>query len=208
MKISYAITVCNELVEIQRLLPFLIENKRKQDEIVVFYDSNNGSKSVDDYLRTQSQTTFAPFRWLHYHFDGHFANMKNALTEACLGNYIFQIDADEMPSLHLMQYLPIILENNKVDVLRVPRVNTVEGLTQEHIKKWGWNVDKHNRVNWPDLQWRIYANNNKIKWKNKVHEVLEGYQTHAILPLEIEFALEHHKDIERQEKQNNYYNTL
>jgi hypothetical protein len=72
----------------------------------------------------------------------------------------------------------------------------------------GWNVDKHNRVNWPDLQWRIYANNNKIKWKNKVHEVLEGYQTHAILPLEIEFALEHHKDIERQEKQNNYYNTL
>jgi hypothetical protein len=76
MKISYAITVCNELVEIQRLLPFLIENKRKQDEIVVFYDSNNGSKSVDDYLRTQSQTTFAPFRWLHYHFDGHFANLK------------------------------------------------------------------------------------------------------------------------------------
>jgi branched-subunit amino acid transport protein AzlD len=46
MKISYAITVCNELVEIQRLLPFLIENKRKQDEIVVFYDSNNGSKAV------------------------------------------------------------------------------------------------------------------------------------------------------------------
>jgi hypothetical protein len=41
MKISYAITVCNELVEIQRLLPFLIENKRKQDEIVIFYDSNN-----------------------------------------------------------------------------------------------------------------------------------------------------------------------
>ena len=61
MKISYAITVCNELVEIQRLLPFLIENKRKQDEIVVFYDSNNGSKSVDDYLRTQSQVTFSSF---------------------------------------------------------------------------------------------------------------------------------------------------
>lgn len=91
MKISYAITVCNELVEIQRLLPFLIKNKRKQDEIVIFYDSNNGSKSVDDYLRTQSQATFAQFRWLHYHFDGHFANMKNALTDACLGDYIFQI---------------------------------------------------------------------------------------------------------------------
>jgi hypothetical protein len=56
------------LVEIQRLLPFLIENKRKQDEIVVFYDSNNGSKSVDEYLRTQSQSTFTPFRYITLSF--------------------------------------------------------------------------------------------------------------------------------------------
>jgi len=57
MKISYAVTVCNELVEIQRLLPFLIENKRQEDEIVIFYDSNNGTKGVEDYLRAQSQGT-------------------------------------------------------------------------------------------------------------------------------------------------------
>ena len=208
MKISYAITVCNELIEIQRLLPFLIKNKRKEDEIVVFYDSNNGSKSVEDYLRAQSQNTFAPFRFIHYHFDGHFANMKNALTEACLGDYIFQIDADEMPNWYLIQYLPILLETNDVEVLRVPRVNTVKGLTQEHVQKWGWNVDSRGRVNWPDLQWRIYKNTPEIKWKNKVHEVLDGYKTHAILPLEEQFALEHHKDIERQEKQNNFYATL
>jgi hypothetical protein len=208
MKISYAVTVCNELVEIQRLLPFLIKNKRQEDEIVIFYDSNNGTKAVDEYLRSLSANTFAPFRYISYHFDGHFANMKNALTEACLGDYIFQIDADEMPSEYLMRSLPLILESNQVEVLRVPRVNTVQGLTQEHIQKWGWIIDNHGRVNWPDLQWRIYANNRKIRWKNKVHEVLEGYQTHAILPLEVEFALEHHKDIERQEKQNNYYQTL
>jgi hypothetical protein len=208
MKISYAITVCNELLEIQRLLPFLLENKREQDEIVVFFDSNNGSKAVEDYLKTQSQATFAPFRFIHYHFDGHFANMKNALTEACLGDYIFQIDADEMPTSSLMKYLPAILESNNVDVIRVPRINTVKGLTQEHVQKWGWIVDNHGRVNWPDLQWRIYKRTPEVKWKNKVHEVLEGYKTHAILPLEPEFALEHHKDIERQEKQNAYYNTL
>jgi hypothetical protein len=208
MKISYAITVCNELVEIQRLLPFLIENKRKQDEIVVFYDSNNGSKAVEDYLRAKSSETYAQFRFIHYYFDGHFANMKNALTEACLGNYIFQIDADEMPSLYLMQYLPLLFESNDVEVLRVPRINTVKGLTQEHIQKWGWMVDGKGRVNWPDLQWRIYKRVPHIKWKNKVHEVLDGYKTHAILPLEEHFALEHHKDIERQEKQNAYYETL
>jgi hypothetical protein len=208
MKISYAITVCNELVEIQRLLPFLIENKRKQDEIVIFYDSNNGSKNVEDYLRAKSSETYAQFRFIHYYFDGHFANMKNALTEACLGDYIFQIDADEMPSLYLMQYLPLLFESNDVEVLRVPRINTVKGLTQEHIQKWGWIVDGKGRVNWPDLQWRIYKRVPHIKWKNKVHEVLDGYKTHAILPLEEHFALEHHKDIERQEKQNAYYETL
>ena len=147
-------------------------------------------------------------RKIGYHFDGHFANLKNALTDACLGNYIFQIDADEMPSLYLIQYLPILLENNDVEVLRVPRVNTVKGLTQEHIQKWGWVVDSKSRVNWPDLQWRIYKNTPEIKWKNKVHEVLDGYKTHAILPLEEEFALEHHKDIKRQEKQNELYSKL
>ena len=208
MKISYAITVCNELVEIQRLLPFLVKNKRQEDEIVIFYDSNNGTKAVDEYLRSLSINTFAPFRYISYHFDGHFANMKNALTEACLGDYIIQIDADETPSRYLIQYLPILLSTNDVEVLRVPRINTVEGLTQEHIQKWGWIVDNHGWVNWPDLQWRIYKRKSEIRWKNKVHEVLEGYKTHAILPLEEAFALQHHKDIERQEKQNNYYDTL
>jgi hypothetical protein len=208
MKISYAITVCNELVEIQRLLPFLIKNKRKQDEIVIFYDSNNGSKAVEDYLRAKSSETYAQFRFIHYYFDGHFANMKNALTEACLGDYIFQIDADEVPNLYLIQCLPLLLEANDIEVLRVPRINTVKGITQEHIQKWGWVVDSKDRVNWPDLQWRIYKRSPEIRWKNKVHEVLDGYKTHAMLPLEEEFALEHYKDIERQEKQNEYYNTL
>jgi hypothetical protein len=208
MKISYAITVCNELVEIQRLLPFLIKNKRKQDEIVIFYDSNNGSKAVEDYLRAKSSETYAQFRFIHYYFNGHFADMKNALTEACLGNYIFQIDADEIPNLYLIQCLPLLLEANDIEVLRVPRINTVKGITQEHIQKWGWVVDSKDRVNWPDLQWRIYKRSPEIRWKNKVHEVLDGYKTHAMLPLEEEFALEHYKDIERQEKQNEYYNTL
>ena len=38
MKISYAVTVCNEFIEIQRLLTFLLERKRPQDEIVVQMD--------------------------------------------------------------------------------------------------------------------------------------------------------------------------
>jgi len=207
MKISYAVTVCNELVEIQRLLPFLIENKRDIDEIVIFFDTNNGSKSVEEYLRAQSVNK-VPFRWMGYHFDGHFANMKNALTETCVGDYIYQIDADEMISEYVMSLLPQLLEQNDVDVVRVPRINTVEGLTQEHISIWKWHVNERGWVNFPDYQWRIYRNTPEICWENKVHEVLSGYKTLSHLPAEEEWCLYHHKDIERQEKQNAYYATL
>ena len=51
MKVSYAVTVCNELTEIERLLSQLITQKHSEDEIVVLYD-NNGTKEVFDYLQT------------------------------------------------------------------------------------------------------------------------------------------------------------
>ena len=204
MKISYAITVCNEFVEIQRLLGFLIQSKRKQDEIIVLYDTNNGSVEVKKYLGKVKG-----INWFPYSFDSHFANMKNKLTEMCSGDYIFQIDADEMITEVLIGNLPTILENNPDnEVYLVPRVNTVSGLTQEHITKWRWNVDEQDRVNWPDYQWRIWKNKPEIKWVNKVHEKLEGFKTYAPLPQHPELALQHPKTIERQEKQNEYYDTL
>ena len=105
--------------------------------------------------------------------------------------------------------MPSILEGNPDnDVYLVPRVNTVAGLTQEHITKWRWNVDEEDRINWPDYQWRIWKNKPEINWVNKVHEKLEGFKTYALIPTHSELALHHPKDIERQEKQNAYYDTL
>tara|TARA_R110000822_G_scaffold209137_1_gene345101 strand:+ start:278 stop:901 length:624 start_codon:yes stop_codon:yes gene_type:complete len=207
MKISYAITVCNEYDEIQRLIPLLLENKRKQDEIVVLFDQKNGDEKVAEYLTTFSK--YPNFQFWRDYFEGHFADWKNKLTEYCDGDYIFQIDADEYPNKMMFIHLPAILETNpNNEVYLVPRVNTVEGLTQEHINKWGWKVDSNNRVNWPDYQWRVWKNKPEIKWINKVHEVLNGYKTYAALPEMEALALYHPKDIVRQEKQNDYYDTL
>ena len=206
MKISYALTVCSEFEEIQRLLTFLIENKRSQDEIVILYDSTNGTPEVEEILRAKS--IGKKLNWFSYEFDGHFANMKNRLTEECSGDYIFQIDADEVPNKTLINHLPEVLELNDVEVLRVSRVNTVEGLTKEHIDKWGWIVSDNGKINWPDPQWRIYKNDPKIRWKNKVHEVLDGYTTKADLPYLEEWALYHPKTIDRQVKQNELYSKL
>ena len=208
MKISYAIPVCNELIEITKLLTFLEKHIDKKDEVIILFDSNNGSQSVENYLRAKSvNPTF--FQWYPYHFDGHFANMKNHLKSLCTGDWIFQIDADELPHEFLITNLKSLLEvNPTVEMFLVPRVNTVSGLTQEHVNKWRWNVNEKGWVNWPDYQTRIIQNSPKIKWQNKVHEQIVGISTKGALPMEEEWCLYHPKPIGRQEAQNNFYNSL
>jgi hypothetical protein len=207
MKISYAITVCNEFVEIQRLVNFLLQHKRAQDNIVILYDEANGDPEIESFLRSHSIN--GEFSWHKGKFNNHFADWKNKLTSLCNGDYIFQIDADEYPSEDLIQSLPEMLElNPEMDIFLVPRINTVEGLTPEHIAKWGWNVTDTGWVNFPDFQWRIWRNVPEIKWINKVHERLDGFKTYTMLPDVEYFALYHPKTIDKQEKQNNYYDTL
>lgn len=208
MKISYAITVCNEFVEIQRLVNFLRENKRQQDEIVILYDQKNGDEEVAAWLTKQNKYPNVQF-WRGLDFEGHFANWKNKLTEYCEGDYIFQIDADEIPTKTLVDNLPTILESNSNnEVFLVPRINTVAGIMPEHIKKWNWQLNDRGWVNWPDYQWRIWKNVPEIKWVNKVHERLEGFKTYAPLPADEQLALQHPKSINKQIRQNAYYDTL
>ena len=209
MKISYAITVCDEFLEIQRLLSLLLNNKRHQDEIVVLVDlsKNKPTSELLSYLHELSSEDYIIL--VEDTFKGHFADWKNLLTKSCSGDYIFQIDADEIPHKVLLGFLPEVLGNNPHnEVYLVPRVNTVEGLTDEHMIKWGWKVDDKGWVNYPDYQWCIWKNKPEIKWKNKVHEVLEGFKTYATIPSTEQLSLYHPKTIDRQEKQNNYYDTL
>jgi hypothetical protein len=205
MKISYAITVCNELEEIKHLISFLQQHKRPEDEICVLLDKPKASPELLYQLSVYSSEDFIILK--ESEFKGHFADWKNELTRICSGDYIFQIDADEIPNSDLIENLPAILENN-VDVILVPRVNTVQGITQQHIQHWGWKQNDKGWIQWPDFQWRIYKNNPEIKWKNKVHEVLDGFKTYSNLPEIEEYALYHPKTIEKQEKQNNFYSKL
>jgi len=206
MKISYAITVCNEFVEIQRLVSFLLNTKRKEDEIVILYDEAHGDPLIEEYLRANSIN--GELNWHKAKFENHFADWKNKLNSLCSGDYIFQIDADEFPNINLIESLPFVLENNESDIILVPRVNIVQGITSRHIQAWGWKQNEKGWVQWPDHQWRIYKNTPEIKWINKVHEILDGYKNYSNLPDEEDYALYHFKTIERQEKQNGYYNKL
>lgn len=245
--ISYAVTVKDELKEIQQLIPYLIDHKQLNDEIVVLWD-NKGSIDVLTTLRYYEQKF--GIKLYEDEFKGHFADWKNKLTSYCTKQYIYQIDADELPKEETFNQLHWIFKmNSEVDVFLVPRINIVNNLGLSWMKKWGWNCykiedqiqekefdlnnpqdrdeldllkyyfwiieEKGNRirfytprVNGHDWQWRIYKNNGKIKWKNKVHEVLEGYDKYSFLPTDIGYDLLHVKSLERQIKQNSYYETL
>jgi glycosyltransferase involved in cell wall biosynthesis len=205
MKISYAIPVCNEHEELMRLLNILVTNKRDEDEIVVQCDQGNTTPEVYQVLDQFHNRVNV----IEFPLKGNFSNFKNNLKQNCVGEWIFQIDADEYLTESFIQNLHLILQDNPtIDVFLLPRINTVEGLTQEHIQKWGWNVNEKGWVNFPDLQPRILQNSSKINWGNKVHEVLMGHNTWATLPLEEDYCLYHPKQIDRQERQNNLYNLL
>ena len=209
INITYAITVCNELEEITKLIDFLKDKIQKEDEILIQYDEDSASDAIKNYLKIMSQLHNTNIKVIGFPLNNDFASYKNNLKNHANGIFIFQIDADEIPSEYLMENIHEFIEYNKdVDLFFVPRINTVEGLTKEHIKKWKWNVTDAGWVNFPDYQTRLYRRTSEIEWQGKVHERIIGYNTLSVLPSEEQYCLYHHKKIERQEKQNAYYDTI
>jgi glycosyltransferase involved in cell wall biosynthesis len=206
MKISYSILTHNEDESLQKLLEFLVKYKDEEDEIVILddYSDNPKTKEILDVMTSMHEMTFE-----QRHLLKDYAGQKNYLKNMCTGDYIFNLDADELPHKLLIKNIKSILESNPtIDLYWVPRVNTVEGLTPEHVSKWRWVVNLDGWVNWPDYQGRIWRNRPNILWKNKVHEVLTGYKEHTYLPMEEEFCFYHPKTIDRQERQNEFYDTI
>ena len=201
MNFSYGITVHNEVDELERLLGKLLVNIDEEDEVVICVDGNHdGVKEVIELYSIDS-------RVIHYDrkLDGNFADHKNSVIERSSGDYIFHIDADEYPNKILLQQLKEILTINDVDLIWIPRVNTVDGFTQEDVQKWGWRVDEKGWVNYPDYQARVFRNREDIRWTRPLHEYITGCKTYAHLPPHEELSLYHPKTKEKQEQQNKFY---
>ena len=210
MKISYGITVHNEADELNRLLEILIHKTQSQDEIIICVDGKDDA--VEHVLQSWTQQyghdDMKVIKVYQRKLDGDFASQKNSVIENCDGDYIFHIDADEIPHENLVDILPEMLETNDVDLVWVPRVNTVKGFTEEHRMKWGWRVTEKGWVNYPDYQARVFRNDEKIRWVRPVHEYINGCKTYAHLPPQEELSLYHHKTIEKQEQQNELYSKI
>lgn len=218
MKISYAILIKDEIDYIKPLLERLNAFKDEEDEIVILQDigsfPSDKQKEVRQYLLDELFNGKLSY-YFSTQFKNDFSEMKNKLNAKCKGDYIFNIDADELPQVFLLKHIKLVIaQNPDIELFKIPRINTVEGLTQSHIDKWKWNITNTEQygsiINYPDFQGRLYKNKPEIKWVNKVHEVISGSKTHAELPWfnQYEWAILHHKDIIRQEKQNQLYDEM
>jgi len=212
VSISYCITVCNEHKELERLVSLLILKIKFQDEIVIQVDSLNGTKEVLEVV-AKEQNMSSRIKLIKFPLNKDFASFKNNAYKECTKDYIFQIDADEYPSDILIDNIHDILEMNpEFELFLVPRINTVQGLTEAHIQKWGWRLNEKNWINYPDYQTRISKNLSEIYWVGKVHERLmkknNGKIISDFLPTHHDLDLIHTKNIEKQEKQNNFYETI
>lgn len=208
MKISYAVTVADEIKEIQQLLPLLIQNKSNTDEIVVQYDNQKVTVEVLEYLNDLVYEKKID-RLVGYPLNGDFGTYKQHLNQNCEGEWIFQLDADELLEEQLIGNLGTILDGNtSIDMFFIPRINIVNGLTEEHIQKWKWQVNDKGWVNFPDVQGRLYRNKQSIFWAGKVHEQLQGFESYTIFPQDEVYCIKHIKEIERQERQNALYETI
>jgi len=218
MKLSYGITVYNEYKELDNLLFHLSKHIRKDDEVVVTRDiSKVGEKSIvqDDFNALEKVLEkyeygeyFKNLKVITFNFKKDFAELKNYTKEHCSGDFTFHIDADEIPNKILIEQLPQILEINDTDLIWVPRINIVNGITDFHLNLWHWRQTEQGWINFPDYQARIFRNTDDIKWVKPVHEVIDGAKTYSHLPPHEELTLKHEKEIQKQEQQNRLYDTI
>jgi len=206
--ISYTITACNEEKELLTLLDSITPHISDEDELIIQLDVDRATDEVksvvDQYLDSVKNMVVIEFPLAN-----DFSSFKNNLKKHCTKEWIFNIDADEVPSSFLLTNIKSILKTNEeVDMFLLPRWNTVFGITPNHIERWGWKFDEEERVNWPDYQTRIYKNKDSIVWVNNVHERIQGYDTYSNMPEDEAYCLYHMKTINKQESQNMFYQSM
>jgi glycosyltransferase involved in cell wall biosynthesis len=206
LRISYGITVYNEADELNKLLEILVHKTDPEDEIVICVDGEDDAVEMVLQSWTQQYADAKMIKVYQRKLGKDFSAQKNSVIENSSGDYIFHIDADEYPNEILLQQLKQIIEmNDGVDLVWIPRVNTVDGFTQEDVQKWGWRVDEKGWVNYPDYQARVFRRDSEIRWTRPLHEYITGCKTYAHLPPHEDLSLYHPKTMEKQEKQNMFY---
>lgn len=194
MKLTYTIQVCNESRELFSLLNFLQKTIDDEDEVNVVVDTEHTTDKVERVLEHFKEciTIFKrPFDTFRENAQFH--------IEKANGEYIFGIDADEMPQETLIRNIKSIIRQSNAEIIAIPRINIHPGSTHEFIEKSNFSVNEVGWINWPDFQMRIYKKCDYIKWSDEVHTKLIGSDKVVTVQTDPRLALWHIKSIEKQE---------
>lgn len=110
-------------------------------EVLVIQDRNKAPDATADACKALVAKYGPLGRYLARPFDGHFASYKNLAYDYAEGAYVLFLDADEVPPAQLLPNLATLVQlNPSIDLFRFPRINTVAGLTLDHVTRWGWRI--------------------------------------------------------------------
>ena len=201
MFLSYLVTSHNETDSLEKLLNKLLSNKKDQHEIILLDDYSDNPKTLDIIQKYKEKINF------HQHnLDKNYGAHKNYGIELCKGEWIFQLDADEVPTDELIENIDLIIESNiNNEVLWLPRLNYFLGVTEQDINMWGWKM-YDGMINFPDYQSRLYRNLPHIRYERRLHEKVEGFKSYVFIPPQKDYAIIHEKTIEKQRETNMRYN--
>jgi hypothetical protein len=196
LKITYSIQVCNESRELFSLISFLLKTIGDFDNIHVVVDTLHVTDKVKKVLNHFGNiiTVFErPFDNFYTNGDFHLQNAT--------GDYIFGIDADEMPTEALVKNAKKIIQQSNSDLIFVPRMNIHPGITQDFINQSNgfFKLNEVEFVNWPDYQGKIFKKCDYIRFSNTTHCVAQGAKNTVHLQPNPKLGIWHIKSIEKQE---------
>mgnify|MGYP006266425879 CR=1 FL=1 len=198
--VSYSITVCNEHNELDILLNTLIDEIVHSDDICILVDSSKVTPQVNEVIEKHKQYIN---KVLRTPFRGDFAHFKNTINTFARGEFIFQLDADEVPTGTLLEKVYVLTH---ADLVFIPRVNIMLGMSESHMKLHGFQLNDAGFINFPDYQGRFYKSS--LRWVGQVHERIDGAQRVSQVPSDPKLALWHIKTAQKSKQQRELYQKL
>jgi glycosyltransferase involved in cell wall biosynthesis len=203
MNITFLITACNEIDELKLNLTLVKIFKEKEDEVLVLLDEKNCSEEIKKIAKSNSN------RVIFKELNRDFSSFKNFGISESKYNYVLHLDADELINAFIINQIKGLIENDPtISGLHVPRINIITNASKEDLVSLNFKVNENNWINWPDYQPRFINKKSGINFINKVHETFSDFSKTKFLQAHPVNALLHIKSLEKQKKQNEYYDSI